>query len=62
VAADGRIPAAASRRGTVVVSRAGDELDVLARNDLGEEIYATPAIVEDKLYVRTAGHLMAFGR
>ena len=60
VAADGRIYAA-SETGTIVVFRAGDELDVLARNDLGESITATPAIADHKLYVRTAKHLWAFG-
>ena len=60
VAADGRIYAA-SETGTVVVFRAGDTLEVLARNDLGESITATPAIADHKLYVRTAKHLWAFG-
>ena len=60
VAADGRIYAA-SESGTVVVFRAGDTLEVLARNDLGESITATPAIADHKLYVRTAKHLWAFG-
>jgi hypothetical protein len=40
---------------------AGDTLDVLARNALGEPVLATPAIVEDKLYVRTKSQLYAFG-
>ena len=60
IAADGRIYAA-SETGTIVVFRASDTLEVLARNDLGESITATPAIAEHKLYVRTAKHLWAFG-
>jgi outer membrane protein assembly factor BamB len=60
VAADGRIYAA-SETGTVVVFRAGDSLEVLARNELGEGIRATPAITANKLYVRTLDHLWAFG-
>ncbi len=60
VAADGRIYAA-GETGTVVVFRAGDQLEVLARNDLGESITATPAIADHKLYVRTAKHLWACG-
>src|SRR5262249_60992734 len=60
VAADGRIYAA-SETGTVVVFRAGDSLEVLARNELGEGIRATPAISANKLYVRTLNHLWAFG-
>lgn len=60
VAADGRIYAA-SGNGVIVVFRAGDTLDVLARNDLGESITATPAIAGDTLYVRSATSLWAFG-
>jgi outer membrane protein assembly factor BamB len=51
----------ASRKGTVVVFEAGDKLKVLARNNLREKILATPAIVDNKLYIRTAKHLYAFG-
>ena len=49
--------------GTIQVTTAttGDTLDVLARNDLGEDTTATPAIADDKLYIRTASHLWAFG-
>jgi hypothetical protein len=51
----------ASHRGIVVVFEAGDELKVLAKNDLDDKILATPAMVYNKLYVRTAKHLYAFG-
>lgn len=51
---------AASDRGTVVVFEAGDALKVLARNDLGEPIMATPAAVNGTLYVRTEKKLYAF--
>ncbi len=51
----------ASGDGVVTVFKTGDEFEVLARNDLGESISATPAVVEDKLYVRTEGNLYAFG-
>lgn len=60
IAADGKIYAA-SETGAVIVFRAGDKLDVLARNELGESILATPAIADHKLYVRTDKHLWAFG-
>ncbi len=59
LAADEKIYAA-SQKGLVVVWAAGDSLKVLARNDLGEEIFATPAMVDGKLYVRSARHLYAF--
>jgi outer membrane protein assembly factor BamB len=60
VAGDGKVYAA-SREGAVVVFAAGDELKILARNDLDESIAATPALVDGKLYVRTEKHLYAFG-
>jgi len=60
VAANGKI-CVASQPGTVVIYEAGEALNVLARNSLGEPIMATPAIVEGKLYVRTRGYLYAFG-
>ena len=60
VAGDGKVYAA-SLDGVVVVFAAGDELKILARNDLDESIAATPALVDGKLYVRTEKHLYAFG-
>jgi len=44
----------------VTAVEAGDTLQVKARNALDEPIYATPAIADDKIYVRTAEHLWAF--
>ena len=61
VAADGKIYAT-SEAGVVTVFKAGDTLDVIAENDLGERTMATPAIVGDTIYVRTAKHLFAFRR
>jgi outer membrane protein assembly factor BamB len=60
VAANGHIYLP-SGKGRVSVIEAGDTLLVKARNELGEPIYATPAIADDKLYVRSQGHLWAFG-
>ena len=60
VAVDGRIYLA-SQNGVMLVLAAGDRLDVLARNSLGEQVMATPAIVDGRIYVRTAGQLYAFG-
>jgi outer membrane protein assembly factor BamB len=59
VAADGRVYAA-SYNGVVVVFQAGDRCQVLARNNLGENIVATPALADGRLYVRTEGNLYAF--
>lgn len=46
--------------GKVVVLEAADKVKVVSRAELGEDISATPAIADDTLYVRTAGHLYAF--
>jgi outer membrane protein assembly factor BamB len=61
VAANGHIYLA-SIRGTITVVEAADSLKVVARNKLNERLTATPAIADDKLYVRTASHLWAFGK
>jgi outer membrane protein assembly factor BamB len=49
-----------SQAGVAVVLRAADTLEVLARNELGEQVLATPALVDGTLYVRTASRLHAF--
>lgn len=61
VAADGRIYVV-SVSGSLTVVKAGGEVPViLHRVDLGERTFASPALTEDKLYVRTEKHLYAFG-
>jgi outer membrane protein assembly factor BamB len=63
VAADGRVYVA-SQKGTVVVIDAGDEvkeLHVLARNEMGEQVFATPALLDGRIYLRTEKHLFVFG-
>ena len=60
VAARGRIYVI-SQKGVMSVLAAGDKLEVLSTTDLREQVMATPAIVENRLYVRTARHLYAFG-
>jgi outer membrane protein assembly factor BamB len=40
----------------------GDRLNVLARNDLKAPVFASPAIVDGVLYLRTDRHLFAFGK
>ncbi len=59
IVADGKIYTA-SDRGVVAVFTAGPEFKVLARNDLKEPIFATPAMANGTLYVRTVHHLYAF--
>ena len=60
VAADGKVYFV-SLGGAVTVLRAGPKPEVLAVNELGEECYATPAIADGRLYVRTASMLYCFG-
>jgi len=50
----------ASEEGTVTVLEAGHDLRVLKVNDLGEEIYGTPALVDGAVLVRTRSHLYCF--
>ena len=59
VAAAGRVYITSSE-GIVTVLKSGDTLEILARNDLGEPIFATPAPVDEMLYIRTSRHLWAF--
>ena len=51
----------ASIRGVVTVIQVDDELKILAKNDFGDKIFATPAVAENKIYLRTSGHLYALG-
>ena len=50
----------ASSLGSVIAIRDGEQFEILAQNDLGEEILATPAVVDDTLYLRTANTMWAF--
>jgi outer membrane protein assembly factor BamB len=52
IAADGKIYVT-GENGFCVVLKQGHELEVLARNDLGDTIIATPAIADGRLYFRT---------
>jgi outer membrane protein assembly factor BamB len=60
VAADGKI-FLASTKGKMTVLKAGGAWEVLAVNDLGDEIHATPALSEGRIFVRTHGTLYCFG-
>lgn len=48
--------------GQVSVLKAGGEWEVLAVNELDDECYATPAISEGRIYIRTRSALYAFGK
>ncbi len=56
VAAEGRIYIT-GRDGETVVIKAGDKLEVLATNKLDDAFDATPALVDNSLYLRGRKHL-----
>jgi outer membrane protein assembly factor BamB len=60
VGADGKVYIA-SEHGKVVVLRAAGDWEILAMNQFDSEIYATPAITEGKMYIRTRNALYAIG-
>jgi outer membrane protein assembly factor BamB len=60
VAADGKI-FIASEKGKVIVLPPGGQLEPLAVNDLEDNIYATPALVDGRIYLRTLNTLYCFG-
>lgn len=60
VAADDKIYCP-SEDGTLYVLEAGPEFKVLAKNKMGQSLFATPAISEGVLYVRTTEALVAIG-
>ncbi len=49
----------ASEDGDVYVIRAGSKYELLATNRMGETCFATPAIAQNTLFVRTQSHLYA---
>ena len=60
VAADNKL-FLASAEGKMTVLKAGAEWEILAVNDLGDEIHATPALSDGLIYVRTHSSLYCFG-
>jgi outer membrane protein assembly factor BamB len=59
VAADGKV-FLANTEGKITVLKAGAEWEVLAVNEIGDEVNATPALSEGRVYVRTRGALYCF--
>lgn len=60
VAANDRIYTAA-HNGKVVIIETGDAMKIISINNFNEKILATPAFVDNKIYLRTDNHLYAFG-
>ncbi len=59
VAADGKV-FLANTEGKITVLKAAAQWEVLAVNELGDEINATPALSEGRLFVRTRGAIFCF--
>jgi len=60
VVGDGKIYLVSQRGEITVISAAGD-WQQLSSSHLEEEVYATPALVDGRIYLRTVGHLYCFG-
>lgn len=60
VLVDGRL-FCTDRRGNIFVLAAGKSFEILARNSLDEDSYATPAVANGSLYIRTTSQLLSIG-
>jgi outer membrane protein assembly factor BamB len=61
VAADGKIYFV-DEEGRTTVVRTGRKFEVLAKNQLGEPVFASPAIADDGLFIRSDRHLYCIGK
>ncbi len=61
VAAEGRLYFL-DDHGVTHVLKAGPTFEVLSRNDVGEECYASPAISRGQIFIRTVNYLWCVGR
>lgn len=46
--------------GSIVVIKSGSELEIVSKNDVGDSIVATPAIADNRLFVRSVNQLFCF--
>jgi outer membrane protein assembly factor BamB len=60
VAADGRLYAISSNGKLTVVKTGGEKPEILHQADFGERIFASPALAEDRFFLRTQTALYAF--
>ena len=61
IMADGHIYVCSTRGVISVIQSGGDSLKVLVQNSLNDPVLATPAIVGNRIYIRSASALWAFG-
>ena len=60
VAADGKVYVT-SHTGKVSVLKAGAEQELLAVNEVEEDVLATPALVDGRVIIRTKGAVYCYG-
>ncbi len=60
VAGDGKV-FFVGNSGVVTVMKAGAQQEILSVNELDDECFATPAIADGRIYIRTRGTLYSFG-
>ena len=51
-----------TRKGELVVLKAGDKFAEVGRFDLGGPSFATPAVGDGRMFIRTSTHLLALGK
>ena len=61
MAADGKVYLV-SRSGVVTILKAGGKPEALTVYELDDESYATPAIADGRIYIRTRSALYCFGK
>jgi outer membrane protein assembly factor BamB len=61
IAGDGKIYVM-GENGYLMVLKQGDQVEILAKNDMGESCTATPAIADGRIYVRTLTKLYCFSK
>ncbi len=61
VAADGKLFFTNESGSTLVLDAAADEYRELACNELGEDVYSSPAISQRRMFLRTTKHVVCIG-
>ncbi len=51
-----------SEEGETFILKAGPKYEVLRSNSLGEAVYASPAIANGNIFIRSEGQLFAIGK
>lgn len=51
-----------NEKGLATIFKAGDKFEILAQNDLEEETLSTPAVLDGRIYFRSASNLYCIGK